>query len=408
MEKKLYELKIDPEFKSFFPPLPKTTYDALEVNINRNGCIEPLSVWQGMILDGHNRYQICHENNVPFEYVEIELENRDKAKLWMLQKQNDRRTIPVFQRCELVYGLKAAIIDEVEQGRRAAISNYRQTGTTWSQSQSLRTADRLAQYALVSRTTWKRISFIIENADESLKSLIRDGKKKIFTAYKELKGIQETSKSVTASTCREKSDASDVSNETFEDAENVETSHASKGSSNIEREFNGSEVTEGTDEQGIIEENLESDLEEIDADKDTHSCEANSVGSAENLNDLHSTPSSNDSSDSSDWWDLVRCSGTDREYVPEPESELIGGNKTIVHLDKPIEMYSHEPERNPCEFYYVKDQVRFAMQTMLKELKVGIYQLKTEDFDKRDELLAIVEDGYNQAKQLINEETGRK
>lgn len=407
MEKKLYELKIDPEFKSFFPPLPKTTYDALEVNINRNGCIEPLSVWQGTILDGHNRYQICHENNVPFEYVEIELENRDKAKLWMLQKQNDRRTIPVFQRCELVYGLKAAIIDEVEQGRRAAISNYRQTGTTWSQSQSLRTADRLAQYALVSRTTWKRISFIIENADESLKSLIRDGKKKIFTAYKELKGIQETSKSVTASDCREKSDASDVSNETFEDAENVETSHVS-GTSDVEREFNGSEVTEGTDEQGIIEENLESDLEEIDADRDTHSCEANSVDSAENLNDLHSTPSLNDSNDSSDWWDSVRCSDTGRENVPEPESELIGGNKTIVHLDKPIEMYSHEPERKPSEFYYVKDQVRFAMQTMLKELKAGIYQLKTEDFNRCDELLAIIEDGYNQAKQLINEETGRK
>ncbi|MBQ3449828.1 MAG: hypothetical protein IJG34_08060, partial [Synergistaceae bacterium] len=76
--------------------------------------------------------------------------------------------------------------------------------------------------------------------------------------------------------------------------------------------------------------------------------------------------------------------------------------------DEQIAMHSHEPERNPSEFYYVKDQVRFAMQTMLKELKVGIYQLKTEDFDKRDELLAIVEDGYNQAKQLINEETGRK
>ena len=393
MEKKLYKLKIDPEFKSFFPPLPKATYDALEVNINRNGCIEPLSVWQGTILDGHNRYQICHENNVPFEYVEIELENRDKAKLWMLQKQNDRRTIPVFQRCELVYGLKAAIIDEVEQGRRAAISNYRQTGTTWPQSQSLRTAERLAQYALVSGTTWKRISFIIENADESLKSLIRDGKKKIFTAYKELKGIQGTGKSAIVSDCQEESD---VSNETCENPNFSETS-------NTNRKFNGSE---GTEEHGIIdiiEENLESDLEETDVDEDTHSCVANNTGSAEHLNDFH-----NPSDDSSNWWDLVRCSDTGREYVPEPEGELIGGSKTIVHLDKPIEMHSHEPERNPSEFYYVKDQVRFAIQAMLKELKVGIYQLKTEDFDKRDELLAIIEDGCNQAKQLINEETGRK
>ena len=93
--------------------------------------------------------------------------------------------------------------------------------------------------------------------------------------------------------------------------------------------------------------------------------------------------------------------------MPEPESELIGGAKTIVHLDEPIEMHSHEPERNPSEFYYVKDQVRFAMKNMLKELKAGLYQLKTEDFEKRSELFAILEDGYNQAKKLINEETGR-
>ena len=109
MEKKLYELKIDPKLERLFPPLPVEILSNLKNSMIQDGCIEPIVVWNGTILDGHNRYRICWENNIPFEYVEKEFADKDEALLWMLQKQSNRRNIPAFQRCELVHHLKLKV-----------------------------------------------------------------------------------------------------------------------------------------------------------------------------------------------------------------------------------------------------------------------------------------------------------
>ena len=31
----------------------------LEDNLLQDGCREPISLWEGIILDGHHRYEIC-------------------------------------------------------------------------------------------------------------------------------------------------------------------------------------------------------------------------------------------------------------------------------------------------------------------------------------------------------------
>jgi len=30
-----------------------------EANILKNGCYDPIKIWNGTIVDGHNRYEIC-------------------------------------------------------------------------------------------------------------------------------------------------------------------------------------------------------------------------------------------------------------------------------------------------------------------------------------------------------------
>ena len=59
MEKKLYELKIDPEFRDALPPLKESEYEILERGILSDGCEIPLITWNGTVVDGHNRYKIC-------------------------------------------------------------------------------------------------------------------------------------------------------------------------------------------------------------------------------------------------------------------------------------------------------------------------------------------------------------
>ena len=56
----LNALKIDPEFQGKIPPLTFEELNQLEANILRDGrIINPIIVWEGLIVDGHNRFIIA-------------------------------------------------------------------------------------------------------------------------------------------------------------------------------------------------------------------------------------------------------------------------------------------------------------------------------------------------------------
>lgn len=81
-------LKIDNEFKSLIPPLTVEEYAGLEKSILDEGCRDALIVWDGILVDGHNRYEICTHNNVLFETSEKAFESREKVKEWIILKSN--------------------------------------------------------------------------------------------------------------------------------------------------------------------------------------------------------------------------------------------------------------------------------------------------------------------------------
>jgi len=39
-------------------------YNLLAKNIIEDGCRDPLVTWNGMLLDGHNRYEICLKHSI--------------------------------------------------------------------------------------------------------------------------------------------------------------------------------------------------------------------------------------------------------------------------------------------------------------------------------------------------------
>ena len=59
--------QIDPEFQALLPPLAADEFAKLEVNIIRDGCREPIVLWQGNIVDGHNRFDICTRNKLGYQ-----------------------------------------------------------------------------------------------------------------------------------------------------------------------------------------------------------------------------------------------------------------------------------------------------------------------------------------------------
>ena len=77
-------LRIDPEFESKIPPLTEEEYQLLEENILQDGVVlNPLIVWNGCIIDGHNRFRIIQahpESKNPNEPVNASHEKLTPAK----------------------------------------------------------------------------------------------------------------------------------------------------------------------------------------------------------------------------------------------------------------------------------------------------------------------------------------
>ena len=188
MEKSLYELRVDPEFAKLIPPLQDTELSLLTDSILANGCEMPLVVWNGTFVDGHNRYRICHENDVPFAIEEKEFDSRETAELWLIRNQLGRRNLTDYQKCELVLPMEELLKAEAERVRKRAISIFRrgesfvETVPNLAPSQS-RTRDTLAAMAGVSHGNMDKAKRIMESADEETKDRLRRGELSIHRAY---------------------------------------------------------------------------------------------------------------------------------------------------------------------------------------------------------------------------------
>lgn len=92
-QKGLYSLSIDKSFSTLIHPLSRDERHRLEENLRRDGCIDPIIVWNNVILDGHNRYSICTENAIPFAVEDLEFSSRQEAIAWICANQLGRRNI---------------------------------------------------------------------------------------------------------------------------------------------------------------------------------------------------------------------------------------------------------------------------------------------------------------------------
>lgn len=54
-------IAVDKEFKELCPPLTAEERNLLDSSIEREGCRDPISVWNGLIVDGHKCRQLCGE-----------------------------------------------------------------------------------------------------------------------------------------------------------------------------------------------------------------------------------------------------------------------------------------------------------------------------------------------------------
>ena len=100
----LNALKVDPEFQGKIPPLTFEELNQLEANILRDGrIINPIIVWEELIVDGHNRFTIAKKHpEIPFTVHEKEFANRYEAIIWICKNQLGRRNLTPEQKKFLI------------------------------------------------------------------------------------------------------------------------------------------------------------------------------------------------------------------------------------------------------------------------------------------------------------------
>lgn len=121
------DLIIDEEFKLLIPPLSAEEFYQLEENILRDGIQDPLKVWNGILIDGHNRYAIAQKHGLNFKVTTINFSDRDDVKIWIIKNQFGRRNLPPYVRGELALRLKPLIAAKAKanQGERTDLTSVR-------------------------------------------------------------------------------------------------------------------------------------------------------------------------------------------------------------------------------------------------------------------------------------------
>lgn len=80
-------LVVDQEFKSAHRTLSTEERSHLEALLSKQGCLDAIKVWEvdgnSIIVDGHNRYEICSELEIPFDVEALEFSDRDAALDWI-------------------------------------------------------------------------------------------------------------------------------------------------------------------------------------------------------------------------------------------------------------------------------------------------------------------------------------
>ena len=151
----MVKLKIDPEFRDKIPPLTDAEFEQLQENILNDGEVyEPIAVWNGTIVDGHNRYKIVQEHpEIPFRVKEMNFPDKWAAFDWMYKKQLGRRNLTDEQRTVLIGKMYEARKKTVGApvGNKNAEKQCTQNGNIESTPQ--RISDQIAQELGVAKNT---------------------------------------------------------------------------------------------------------------------------------------------------------------------------------------------------------------------------------------------------------------
>ena len=101
------------ELKELIKPLQEDEYEQLKANVLQNGCQDTIKIWQTfenvvnpdndsneeifVLVDGHNRFNICNDNNIPYNISIMNFDALEDVKSFMIDLQLGRRNVNLLE-----------------------------------------------------------------------------------------------------------------------------------------------------------------------------------------------------------------------------------------------------------------------------------------------------------------------
>lgn len=167
---------IDQEFKSLIPRLTAEEYEQLEKNIVAEGCRDALVVWRDILIDGHNRYEICGKHNIEYKIVVMEFADKDAVIDWIINNQLGRRNLTPTNQSYL-RGL------QYQREKKKREDNLKQNQIEEPKGKSCtseNTAERLAEQHNVSPRTIKNDAEFADAVDKIVSNTTPEVKQQIL------------------------------------------------------------------------------------------------------------------------------------------------------------------------------------------------------------------------------------
>lgn len=207
------KIVVDPEFEALIPPLSDDEFNRLEANIIDDGeVLDAIKTWQGVIVDGHNRWRIIQKHpEISFKTYEMIFFTRDDAKKWIIDNQLGRRNLSTADRIMLAQMSTEITAKKAKENQRLATGGDRKSeeaknhglskmtdldsGEETKRVVPISTRKEIAKLAEVSEGTVAQFEQVQKKAPELIEP-IRKGEMTIGGAYRAVKesGMQSKKK----------------------------------------------------------------------------------------------------------------------------------------------------------------------------------------------------------------------
>ncbi|MFH1615751.1 MAG: DNA methyltransferase [Planctomycetota bacterium] len=184
MAKKILHPKTDAEFSNILPALSPSEYTTLEQMCIRDGILDPVFIWNGKIVDGHNRVQIAKKHKLPYKIRELKLPDKEAVKQWILEYQLARRSISTYDKIVLALKFEGKYTEQAKGNLK--LSRGKGAKGRKSDTQPFRPIDVLTELGKISgsnRSSVSRVKYILKHGTTDIKEKCSKGELPINTAF---------------------------------------------------------------------------------------------------------------------------------------------------------------------------------------------------------------------------------